>query len=90
MEIASRTLREVEFRQQLRGYHQDDVDEFLERVAAGIEVLQDRLREANERATRAAVPARSPTTTPSGAPWSSPSARPTWRSRRPRRRRPVW
>ncbi|MGH9065883.1 MAG: DivIVA domain-containing protein, partial [Acidimicrobiales bacterium] len=35
MEVASRTLREVEFRQQLRGYHQDDVDEFLERVAAG-------------------------------------------------------
>lgn len=53
MEVASRTLREVEFRQQLRGYHQDDVDEFLERVAAGIEVLQDRLREAQERAARA-------------------------------------
>ncbi len=53
MEVASKTLREVEFRQQLRGYHQDDVDEFLERVAAGIEVLQDRLREATERAERA-------------------------------------
>lgn len=53
MEVGSKALREVEFRQQLRGYHQDDVDKFLEEVAAGIEVLQDRLREANERASRA-------------------------------------
>ncbi|MGH9060729.1 MAG: DivIVA domain-containing protein, partial [Acidimicrobiales bacterium] len=53
MEVASRSIREVEFRQQLRGYNQDDVDEFLERVAAGIEVLQERLREATERAARA-------------------------------------
>lgn len=53
MEVGSRALREVEFRQQLRGYHQDDVDKFLEEVAAGIEVLQDQLRQANERAARA-------------------------------------
>ncbi len=53
MEVAPRTLREVEFREKLRGYNQDDVDEFLERVAAGIEVLQDRLRQATERAQRA-------------------------------------
>jgi DivIVA domain-containing protein len=52
MEVAPRTLREVEFREKLRGYNQDDVDEFLERVAAGIEVLQERLRQANERAMR--------------------------------------
>jgi DivIVA domain-containing protein len=53
MEVAPRTLREVEFREKLRGYNQDDVDEFLERVAAGIEVLQERLRQASERAQRA-------------------------------------
>lgn len=53
MEVAPRTLREVEFREKLRGYNQDDVDEFLERVAAGIEVLQERLRQANERVGRA-------------------------------------
>lgn len=53
MEVGSRALREVEFRQQLRGYHQDDVDKFLEEVAAGIEVLQDQVRQANERAARA-------------------------------------
>lgn len=52
MEVAPRTLREVEFREKLRGYNQDDVDEFLERVAAGIEVLQERLRQATERAIR--------------------------------------
>jgi cell division septum initiation protein DivIVA len=37
----------------MRGYHPEDVDQFLERVAAGIEVLQDRLRQAIERAQRA-------------------------------------
>lgn len=53
MEVASRTLREVEFRQQLRGYNQEDVDEFLERVAAGVEVLQERLARAEARAEEA-------------------------------------
>jgi DivIVA domain-containing protein len=53
MDVSAQTLREVEFREKLRGYHPDDVDEFLERVAAGIEYLQDRLRQATERAQRA-------------------------------------
>lgn len=53
MDVSAQTLREVEFREKLRGYHPDDVDEFLERVAAGIEYLQDRLRQAVERAQRA-------------------------------------
>ena len=53
MDVSAQTLREVEFREKLRGYHPDDVDEFLERVAAGIEFLQDRLREATDRAARA-------------------------------------
>ena len=52
--ITPEALREVDFRQAtLRGYHPDDVDAFLERLAAGIEVLQQRLREATERAVRA-------------------------------------
>jgi cell division initiation protein len=47
-------LRDVEFRKALsRGYHQDDVDEFLERMAAGMEILGQRIREATERAVRA-------------------------------------
>jgi cell division initiation protein len=53
MDVSAQTLREVEFREKLRGYHPDDVDEFLERVAAGVEYLQDRLRQATERAQRA-------------------------------------
>ncbi len=53
IEVSARTLREVEFREKLRGYNQDDVDEFLERAAAGVELLHDRLRQAMERAMRA-------------------------------------
>jgi DivIVA domain-containing protein len=53
MDVSAQTLREVAFREKLRGYHPDDVDEFLERVAAGIDHLQDRLRQATERAQRA-------------------------------------
>src|SRR5688572_27475741 len=53
MDVSAQTLREVQFREKLRGYHPDDVDEFLERVAAGIEYLQDRLRQAVERSQRA-------------------------------------
>jgi cell division initiation protein len=53
MEVSPKTLREVEFREKMRGYHPEDVDQFLERVAAGLEVLQDRLRQAIERAQRA-------------------------------------
>ncbi len=53
MEVSPKALREVEFREKMRGYHPEDVDQFLEQVAAGIEVLQDRLRQAVERAQRA-------------------------------------
>src|SRR5437867_3042879 len=53
MDVSPKTLREVEFREKLRGYHPEDVDQFLERVAAGIEALQDRLRQTTERAVHA-------------------------------------
>jgi len=53
MDVSPKTIREVEFREKLKGYHQDDVDEFLERIAAGLEILQERLRQATERAVRA-------------------------------------
>lgn len=52
------SLRTVEFRTTLRGYHMDDVDEYLERVAVEAEALQehvrlasDRVKHASERAT---------------------------------------
>lgn len=53
MEVSPKTLREVEFREKMRGYHPEDVDHFLEQVAAGVEVLQDRLRQALDRVQRA-------------------------------------
>ncbi|HEY2301360.1 MAG TPA: DivIVA domain-containing protein [Acidimicrobiales bacterium] len=53
MDVSPKTLREVEFREKMRGYHPEDVDQFLERVAASMEVLQDRLRQSMERTQRA-------------------------------------
>jgi cell division initiation protein len=53
MDVSPKTLREVEFREKMRGYHPEDVDHFLEEVAAGLEVQQERLRQAVERAQRA-------------------------------------
>lgn len=48
------SLRTVEFRQTLRGYHIDDVDEYLERVAVDAEALQEQFRQAGERVKQAA------------------------------------
>src|SRR5215469_5439690 len=53
MEVTPKKLREVEFREKMRGYHPEDVDHFLEEVAAGLEVMHDRVRQAMERAQRA-------------------------------------
>lgn len=50
MDVSAQTLRDVKFREKFRGYHPDDVDEFLEQVAEGITYLQGRLREAQEGA----------------------------------------
>src|SRR5580704_6437577 len=48
------SLRTVEFRQTLRGYHIDNVDEYLERVAVDAEALQEQVRQAGERLRQAA------------------------------------
>ena len=54
MDISPQTIRQVEFREKkIGGYHPDDVDEFLERMAAGVEIIQERLRLATDRAVRA-------------------------------------
>jgi cell division initiation protein len=50
---ALESLRTVEFRQTLRGYHIDDVDEYLERVAVEAEALQEQLRQSTERLRQA-------------------------------------
>ena len=68
MDVSPKTLREVEFREKLRGYHPEDVDQFLEQVAVGLEGMQDRLRQAVERAQRAESAAASAPSAPSAPP----------------------
>jgi cell division initiation protein len=53
MDLSPKLLTDVQFREQWRGYNPDEVDEFLERVAAGVDELQHRLNEAMERASAA-------------------------------------
>lgn len=47
MEIDARIIREVEFREKIRGYNPDDVDDFLEQVALAFEAMEDRLKGAS-------------------------------------------
>jgi DivIVA domain-containing protein len=47
MELSAETIRGVEFRERLRGYHPDDVDAFVETVAVGVEHLHKRLVSAD-------------------------------------------
>jgi len=51
---ALESLRTVEFRETLKGYHRDDVDEYLEKAAVEAEGLQEQLRQSNERLRKAA------------------------------------
>src|SRR3954468_643605 len=53
MELTPQQLTDVEFSEQWRGYNRDQVDDFIERVAAAVSTLQDRLRKMTERAVRA-------------------------------------
>ena len=53
MDISAKVLREVEFRDRLRGYDTDEVDDFLERAALGFEELLAQVAAATERAERA-------------------------------------
>lgn len=53
MELSAKVLREVEFRDRLRGYDTDEVDEFLEKVAVAVEELQQQALSLAERAERA-------------------------------------
>ncbi|GAC1386108.1 MAG: hypothetical protein NVSMB4_13330 [Acidimicrobiales bacterium] len=48
MELTPQVLREVEFREKLRGYHPDDVDDFLEEAAVAVEGLLLRLHSAEQ------------------------------------------
>jgi DivIVA domain-containing protein len=54
MDVTPKAFRDVQFREKLRGgYHPEDVDEFLEQAALGVEALIERLQQATERAQRA-------------------------------------
>ena len=55
MDLTPQTLRDVEFREKLRGYHPDDVDDFLEEVAVALDGVLTRLRSA-EAAAGGAMP----------------------------------
>jgi DivIVA domain-containing protein len=59
MDITPQLLKEVKFSESWRGYDRDEVDEFLERVGAGVALVQGRLREAVERAESAESRAQS-------------------------------
>lgn len=54
MEITSKELREVEFRERLRGYDTTEVDEFLERVAVALDELHVKLKQTSDRMDRQA------------------------------------
>ena len=53
MELTPRLLTDVNFKEQWRGYSQNEVDEFLARIAAAVGELQQRLHEMTERASTA-------------------------------------
>jgi len=64
MDVTPKAFRDVQFREKLRGgYHPEDVDEFLEQAALGVEVLTERLQQATERAERAEKAASEASTT---------------------------
>lgn len=50
---AIESLRTVEFRTTIRGYHMDDVDEYLEKVAVEAEALQEQVRLSTDRLKQA-------------------------------------
>src|SRR5438132_444907 len=53
MELTRQRLRDVEFNEPWRGYDPEEVADLLERVAAGLEDFENRVRQATERAVRA-------------------------------------
>ena len=53
MDVTPRELRDIDIREGFRGYNRDDVDELLERAAATIEALNERLRRLTEQVSSA-------------------------------------
>jgi DivIVA domain-containing protein len=53
MDVTPRELRDIDIREGFRGYNRDDVDELLERAAATIEGLNERMRRLTEQVSTA-------------------------------------
>jgi cell division initiation protein len=49
MDVTPRELRDTEIKEAFRGYHRDEVDELLERAAATIERMSERVRQVSDR-----------------------------------------
>jgi len=49
MDVTPQLLHDVEFREAKRGYNMQEVDDFLERIAVGVERQEAQLREAQQR-----------------------------------------
>ena len=68
MDVTPQVINEVEFHQKMRGYDPDEVDDFLERVAVAVEQMQDRMRQAEQRAIAAERKAADADERPKSAP----------------------
>jgi DivIVA domain-containing protein len=77
MELTAKAIREVEFREKLRGYHPEDVDAFVEEIAVGIEALQQRLRDGDHSGFSGSMGTAAPPPTDGGAPISEDTLRRT-------------
>jgi DivIVA domain-containing protein len=53
MEVTAKVLQDVEFREGKKGYLPEDVDDFLEQVAKGVDALHERIRQLSDRLQRA-------------------------------------
>jgi DivIVA domain-containing protein len=53
MDVTPQLIEQIDFSDKFRGYDQDEVDDFLERVGATIASLQAQVAELSDRATRA-------------------------------------
>lgn len=50
MDVTPQSIRAVQFREKLRGYHPQDVDDFVAAMAGGVEALEQRAKMAESRA----------------------------------------
>ncbi len=58
MELTPKVFDDVEFRERFRGYDPDEVDAFLEQVARAVQELDQKLKDAVDRAEKAEARAR--------------------------------